>query len=160
MYRSSLVLLLPFLSCLSAGRKNPTSTHRPLVPRAQSSLSIIANPSSHHLLYLLHNHLRNALSTKSLTRSKLLLLQPRQRVKRCREQQHDGSGDQACRVADERQPLDQTHDAVDARAHVVRLEAADEAVEAFGSWADAQEERDFDEDEDESGDAVSQKEVS
>lgn len=50
--------------------------------------------------------------------------------------------------------MDHTHDGVDGGAHVVRLEAADESVEGFGGWADAQEERDFDEDEDEGRDAV------
>lgn len=50
--------------------------------------------------------------------------------------------------------MNHTHDGVDGGTHVIRLEAADEAVEGFGGRAYAQEERDFDEDEDEGGDAV------
>ena len=46
------------------------------------------------------------------------------------------------------------HDAVHASAHVVCSEAADEDVEFFGGGADAEEEGDFDEYEDEAGDAV------
>ena len=101
-----------------------------------------------------NDHLRNALPAQRLTRRKLLLLKPRERIESRSDQQHDRSRDQARRVADQGKPLDQAHNAIDGGAHVIRLEAADEAVEGFGGRAYAQEERDFDEDEDEGGDAV------
>ena len=94
------------------------------------------------------------MSAESLTGSELLLLESRQSIERGRDQQHDGGRDQACRVADQGEPLDQAHDSIDSSAHVICFEAANEAVEDFRGWADAEEERDFDEDEDEGGDAV------
>lgn len=95
---------------------------------------------------ILNNHLRNPLSAQRLTRGKLLLLQPRQSVERSSDKQHDRRRDQARGVADQRQPLHHAHDGVDGGAHIVGLEAADEGVEFLGRRADAQQERDFDED--------------
>jgi hypothetical protein len=103
---------------------------------------------------LLNNHLRNPLPTQRLTRRKLLLLQPRERIESRSDQQHDRSRDQARGVADDGEELDDAHDEVDGGAHVVCLEAADEGVEVLRGGADAQQKRDFDEDEDEGGDAV------
>jgi hypothetical protein len=100
-----------------------------------------------------NDHLRNALPAQRLTRRKLLLLQPRERIESRSDQQHDRSRDQARRVADDGEELDDAHDEVDGGAHVVCLEAADEGVEVLGCRADAQQQRDFDEDEDEGGDA-------
>jgi hypothetical protein len=108
---------------------------------------------------ILNNHLRNALSAQRLTRRKLLLLQPRERIKGRGNQQHDRSRDQARRVADDGEELDDAHDEVDGGAHVICLETADEGVEVLRGRADAEEKWDFDEDEDEGGDAV-RKEVS
>lgn len=118
----------------------------------------LSSPSSNILTRLLHDHLRNTLATKRLTSGEFLLLEPSQRVESGRNEQHDSGSDQARRVADQREPLDHAHSRVDSGAHVVCFEAADEAVEGFRGRADAQEERDFDEDEDESGDAVEQRE--
>ena len=49
------------------------------------------------------------------------------------------------------EPLHQAHDTVDASAHVVCREAANEGVEGWGGWADSEEEGDFDEDEGQAG---------
>lgn len=94
------------------------------------------------------------MAAQSLTRRELLLLQASKRIECRGNQQHDSGCDQTCRVADEREPLDYAHCGVDGGAHVVGFEAADEGVEFLGGRADAQEEGDFDEDEDEAGDAV------
>ena len=129
-------------------KQNPTSI---------TTLSFRACNLLHQLKILqlsLHNHLRNTLSAKRLTRSKFLLLQPSQRVERRSDQQHDCRSNQARRVANQGQPLDHAHDSIDAGAHVVCFEAADKAVEDFGGRTDAQEEGDFNEDEDEAGNAV------
>lgn len=48
-------------------------------------------------------------------------------------------------ILDDAQPLDQAHDPVNSCAHVVRSETADEGVEGWGRWADAEEKRYFDE---------------
>jgi hypothetical protein len=127
-----------------------SSTCTPIVSRTSSSV-FLKNPtsgavsSSEYLLIpavcppirlesyslLLNNHLRNTLSAQRLTRSKLLLLQPSQRIERSSDKQHHRRRNQACRVADEREPLYDAHDAVDGGAHVVCLEASDEAVEVL-----------------------------
>lgn len=104
--------------------------------------------------HALNNHLRDTLAAQSLTRRKLLLFQTSKRIECRGNQQHNSGCDQTCRVADERKPLDYAHCGVDGGAHVVGFEAADEGVEFLGGRADAQEEGDFDEDEDEAGDAV------
>jgi hypothetical protein len=104
-------------------------------PRAERACSLSFLSSSQTIHLLLHNHLRNALSTESLTRSELLLLQTRQRVERRGDQQHHSSRNQARRITNQGEPLDDAHDTVDSGAHVIRLEAADEAVEGFRSWA-------------------------
>ena len=105
----------------------------------------MAHPSSIHVYRsvrpqdqptLLNNHLRNALPSQRLTGSELLLLEASEGVEQGGDQQHDGAGDQARSIADERKPLHQAHDAVDGGAHVVCLEAADEAVEVFRGRAD------------------------
>jgi hypothetical protein len=93
-----------------------------------------------------NNHLRNTLPTQRLTRRKLLLLEPRERIESRSNKQHNRSRDQARRVADQREELDDAHGEVDGGAHVICLEAADEGVEVLGGWADAEEEGDFDED--------------
>lgn len=114
-------------------------------------LSCHHNPHSQHR-FILNNHLRNSLPTQRLTALKLLSLDTRQDIKQRCEQQHDRGGNQAGRLGDNREPLDDGHDAVDCGAHVVRFEAADEGVEFGGCWADSEEERDFDEDYDEGAD--------
>ena len=106
-----------------------------------------------------NDHLRNALPAQRLTRRKLLLLQPRERIKRRGDQQYDRGRDQARRVPDDGEELDDAHDEVDGGAHVVCLEASDEGVEVLRGRADAQQERDFDEDEDEGGDAAIEKKL-
>ena len=50
--------------------------------------------------------------------------------------------------------MDDGEHEVDGGAHVVGLEAADEGVEAGRGRADAQQERDLDEEDDEAGDAA------
>jgi hypothetical protein len=131
-------------------------THRPHRAKAVRPPSGVRCPCLHPSS---NDHLRNALPAQRLTRRKLLLLQPRERIKGRGNQKHDRSRDQARRVADDGEELDDAHDEIDGGAHVVCLEAADEGVEVLGCRADAQQERDFDEDEDEGGDAV-RKEIS
>ena len=99
----------------------------------------------------LDDHLCNALSTERLTAHKLLLFQPRQRVARSCEKQHNRCSNQAAGINYDAQPLNQGHDTIDSGAHVVRGEAADEGVELCRCRADSQEERDFDENEDQRG---------
>lgn len=116
---------------------------------------ISRNPSYTLLHPLIHldDHLSYTLSTQRLTALKRLSLKSRQRIENRRNQQKNRRSDQTRRVSNQAQPLNQAHDSVDRRAHVVRLEASDEGVEGRGGRADAQEEGDFDEDEDEGGDA-------
>jgi hypothetical protein len=120
---SSLVLLL-------------LSSHEILqaAPLPRPSVSRASIYSPHHLKSYslpLNNHLRNTLSAQCLTRSKLLLLQPRQRIERRSDKQHYRRRNQARGVADKRKPLYDAHDAVDRSTHVVCLEASDEAVEVL-----------------------------
>jgi hypothetical protein len=124
------ILHLSYLSCLSVELKS-YKHHHLLVPCACSS------SSSQFVQSFLHNHLRNTLSAQCLTRGEFLLLEPSQCVESGSNQQHHGRSDQARRVADQRKPLDHAHDTIDGSAHVIRLEAADKAVEAFGGRADA-----------------------
>jgi len=97
-------------------------------------------------LFPSNNHLGNTLASQRLAAHKLVFPQRRDGVKRCRDEQHNGGGDQARRLLrGQRQPLHRAHAQVDGRARVVCREPADEAVEFVGRGADAQEERDFDE---------------
>jgi hypothetical protein len=99
-------------------------------------------------IFFLDNHLCDTLATEGLAAHKLLLFQSGQCIACSRKHQDHGRGDQAARVHDDAQPLDQGHDAVNGGAHIVGREAADEGIEFGGCRTDAQKERDFDEDED------------
>ena len=81
------------------------------------------------------------------------MLQSRQRIERCRDHQHHGRCDQATAGHNYAQPLNHRHDSVDGGPHVIRGEAPDEGIEFGRGRAYSQEQRDFNKDEDEAGDA-------
>lgn len=87
----------------------------------------------------LNDHLRNPLPTKRFTPDKTLPLDTRERIKARGDKQEDGGGEQARCLGDQRDPLNGTHGQVDGGAHVVGLEAADEAVKGLRGRADAEE---------------------
>ena len=105
------------------------------------------------LAFPLNNHLRNPLSTQRLRPRKVLIPQPCQQIENRRNQQHHCRGEQTARMRQQREPLRQRHDAVHTRTHIVGREAAHEDVEFFRGWADTQEERDFEENKNQAGDA-------
>lgn len=80
----------------------------------------------------LHNHLRNTLSTQSLTSNKLLVPDTSQQVAKSGKQQKHGSGNQTRCAGDQTDPLHGAHANVDEGAHVVAGEAADEVIEFGG----------------------------
>lgn len=117
------------------------------------ALSSILPATTQTVPSLLDNHLRNSMPTQCLAPYKTLSLNPSQQIEECRKQQEHRRSHQARRAEDEAEPLDHAQNAVERRAHVVCLKAADEGVELGGRRADAQEERDLDEDDDEGGDS-------
>ena len=94
------------------------------------------------------------MSTECLATHERLSPDTRQRVADRRNQQEYCSRDQGGVFRDHGQPLDDGHDEVDGSAHVVGLEAADEAIECGGGWADSEEKGDLDEEDYEGGDAI------
>lgn len=102
----------------------------------------------------LYNHLRNPLPSKRLTVHERLSPHPGQQVEHRGHQQEHRSRDETGRRGNQTQPLDQRHDTIDCCAHVVRLEAADEGIEPSGGRADAEKERDLDEEDYEGRDAA------
>lgn len=94
------------------------------------------------------------MSAERLAADEALPSDTRKRVEHCSNKQKDCGGDQTCCIGDQAKPLDDAHDEVYGSAHVVRLEAADEAIKCGRGRADAEEQGDFDEDEDECADAV------
>jgi hypothetical protein len=71
-----------------------------------------------------------------------------------RRGEEDGGGDEARGARDDGQPLHDGHDAVGARAHVVTRDLADGGVKGGRGRADAQQQRDLDEEDDKGRDAV------
>ena len=145
--RTSLFLFRPS-EIVHTGNRKDIKPSRPRLLTASLLLTKAKGlPSSIHLSSSIsNNHLRNTLPTQRLTRRKLLLLQPRERLESRSNKQHNRSRNKTRRVADQREELDDAHGEVDGGAHVVCLEAADESVEVLGGRADAEEEGDFDED--------------
>lgn len=86
---------------------------------------------------LLHNHLRNTLPTQGLTAHELVFPQPGDSVESPRRQQDHGGRDQTGCVHRQTDPLDGAHHQVYGGAHVIRREAADEAVKLFRRRADS-----------------------
>ena len=101
-----------------------------------------------------HNHLRNSLPTQRLAVHKCLPSHTSQQVAPRSDEQKYRSSDQTRGSRNQAEPLDERHYSVDRSAHVVGLEATDEAIEVCGCWADSEEEWDLDEEDYEGGDAV------
>lgn len=102
----------------------------------------------------LHDHLRNSLSTQCLATLELLPFESSQSIEQRCNEQYDGGGDQTGCSGDDAEPLDDGHDGVDAGAHIVGRESADEFIEFRRGRADSEEERDFDEEYYEGADSV------
>lgn len=100
----------------------------------------------------LYNHLRNPRATKRLAAHKVLALERRQAVAETGKRQKDTRDDERSGAINVGQENDRSHDAVGGGAHVVCRDLADGLVERGRGRADAQEERDFDE-EDHEGEA-------
>lgn len=97
----------------------------------------------------LDNHLSDTVTTQSLASNEALTLDTGQCIEDGRDEQDDGSDDKTGCLDGERDPLNDTHCKVDCGAHVIGLESANESVKRGRRRADAQEERDFDEENDE-----------
>jgi hypothetical protein len=107
-------------------------------------------------IQLLYDHLRNTLSTQCLAALELLPLEASKRIEDGSNQQKYSGNNQAGCLGPDADPLHCAHYKVDGGAHVVGSEFADEGIEFGRSRADAQEERDFDEDDDEREHSVGQ----
>lgn len=98
-----------------------------------------------HKVPALNNHLCDALSAQGLAADKGLTLDTGQEVADGRQEQEHSGRDQARLRADTADELDDGHDAIGGGAHVVGGDLANEVVELSRGRADAQQERDFDE---------------
>lgn len=105
-------------------------------------------------MHLLDDHLGYTLSTQSLAALERLALETSKRVEDSGERQEDSTNDQACWLRPDADPLYSTQYGVETSAHVVCLDLTDEGIELGGCRADAEEERDFDEDDKEGGYSV------
>lgn len=110
----------------------------------------------------LYNHLRHTCATQRLAADKGLALDASHKVASGREGEEHSGGNQARRARNDGEPVDNGHDGIGARAHVVRRDLADGGIEAGRGRADAQEQGHLDEEddegEDESDDAEDEKE--
>ena len=104
-------------------------------------------------IHILYDHLCHTMSAQRLAPLERLSLHTGQRIEHGRNKQHHRRRNQTRNINRDADPLYNAHDKVDGRAHVVGLEFADEVIEDGGSWANAQEERDLDEDYDEGADS-------
>lgn len=77
----------------------------------------------------LYDHLCHTLSTQGLAADKGLVLDGGQEVAKSSEHEKDGSSKQTSSLGNCAQPLDQTHDTVDAGARVVGRDLADRGIE-------------------------------
>jgi hypothetical protein len=91
----------------------------------------------------------DTLSTKCLAALELLSFDACQRIEHGSYQQKDGRNNQTGRLGPDAYPLNSAHYKVYGGAHVIGAELANESVELGRRWADAEEERDLDEDDDE-----------
>jgi hypothetical protein len=89
------------------------------------------------------------LTTEGLAANKGLSLDTSEEVAQGSKQQENGGGNQTARAADNADKLQSTHDTIGARAHVVGRNLANELVELGRSWADSEEERDLNKQDDE-----------
>jgi hypothetical protein len=99
--------------------------------------------------------LSNTLSTESLAALECLALEPGESVEDRGDEQEDGRDNQARGHGPDADPLYSAQNEVDSSAHVIRLKLADEGIELRGRWADTQEKRDLDENDDERRDSAS-----
>ena len=123
-------------------------TRPPSIPQLARAAAPISN-----------NHLRHTLAAQRLAPDKVLALDGGRQVAQRRDGQENGRGDQARGHGDDGQPLHRTHDGVRAGAHVVCRDAADGGVKARRGRADAEEQRDFDEEDDKRGGSVARSAV-
>lgn len=92
------------------------------------------------------NHLRNSLATQGLATNKLLLHQGCKRIKHSRNEEEDGTSNQATRTFGKTDKLDTAKDGVNEGAHPVGCKAADEGIELRGCGTNSEEEGYFNED--------------
>lgn len=117
-----------------------SSKFPPFPPHTFSPLAV-----SRVLALDLYNHLRDTCSTQCLASHKRLALERRQSVADTRERKEDAGDKEGRGAIDAGQEDDDGHDAVSGGARVVGRDLADEVVEGGRGRADAEEERDFDE---------------
>lgn len=101
-----------------------------------------------------YNHLSHTRAAERLGADELLVLDSGQEVAQRGGSQDDGFRDEGRGPRDDAEPLDESHDAVRGGAHVVGRDFAHVAIESARSRADAQQQRDLDEDDDEGRRAV------
>jgi len=166
----------PAIICPREKAKTPKlnkihSIHRmaPLVCSYRKAVSVVQSSTSSNLFpppsslfsflvpilrLSLYNHLGYACTPKRLAPLELLVLEPCKCVEDTRNQQKHSGCDQARCIAYEAGPLYDAHDEVDGGAHVVGMEFADEVIKRCRGRADAEEERDLEEDDEERGHSV------
>lgn len=98
---------------------------------------------------LLDNHLGYTLSAKGLAALKRLALETSKRVEDGGEGKEDGADDQAGRLRPDADPLYSAQHGVEPSAHVICLDLTDKGIELGGCRADAEEQRNLDEDDEE-----------
>jgi hypothetical protein len=97
----------------------------------------------------LHNHLRHTLATQRLATHEVLVLQSGESVEKGGESEENRGGNQTAGTRGQASPLDGAHGPVHGGAHIVARDFPDEAVELGARRANAEQERDLDEQDDE-----------
>ena len=95
------------------------------------------------------DHLCHALASKCLAANELLVLQSSQSVEGSCDERDNGKSDQAAGIVGDANPLDDRHDCVDCRPHVVGRHTSDQRIELGRGGAYTEEKWYLDEDEDE-----------
>lgn len=93
----------------------------------------------------LYNHLGDTVTAQGLAANECLSLDACKAVADRRKKQENSRGDERRAPVDTAHELDDGHDKIGGGTHVVCRNSADEGVELAGGRADAQQERDFDE---------------
>lgn len=91
------------------------------------------------------NHLRNSLAAQRFATNKFLLRQGRERIKHSRNEEEDGTSNQARSTFGKTDKLDTTKDGVNEGAHPVGCKAADKGIECRGCGTNSEEEGYFNE---------------
>ena len=107
----------------------------------------------------LDDHLGDTLTAEGLGADKVLALGGGEGVADGGQRQEDGGGDQRAATAEDAEVLDDGHDGVGGGAHPVGGDAADEAIELGRGRADAEQEGDLNEEDDEGGCTVAEREI-